>query len=48
MHRKDWLGSRGNEGTHRRERIKGGYLVEKQKRLIGYEKSKTFLIQRIK
>lgn len=48
MHRKDWLGSRGNEGRQRRERIKRGYFAEKQKRLIGYEKSKTFLIQRIK
>ena len=26
MHRKDWLGSRGNDGRHRRERIKRGYL----------------------
>ena len=48
MHRKDWLGSRGNDGRHRRERIKRGYFAEKQKRLIGYEKSKPFPIQRIK
>ena len=48
MHRKDWLGSRENEGRQRRERIKRGYFAEKQKRLIGYEKSKPFPIQRIK
>jgi len=48
MHRKDWLGSREKEGRQRREKIKLGYLDEKQKRLIGYEKSKTFSIQRIK
>ena len=48
MHRKDWLGSREKEGKQRRERIKRGYFTEKQKRLIGNGKRKTFLIQRIK
>ena len=48
MHRKDWLGSREKEGRERRERIKRGYFAEKQKRLIGYEKSKPFPIQRFK
>ena len=41
MHRKDWLGSRENGGRQRRERIKRGYLAEKQKRLINVSDSEN-------